>query len=117
MSGWGDALACPGQALVEGEFVSRSNHASRRWLALVGTGVVAASMFVAVGTASAATPTNTRLSTSTPSIGVGGIAKLKAVVKPATGTVQPTGTVTFKENGVTAPASNTVATCHSARTR
>jgi hypothetical protein len=58
-------------------------------------------MFGAVGPASAAAPTNTKLSTSTPTIGVGGTAKLKAVVKPASGTLKPTGTVTFKEGTTT----------------
>jgi large repetitive protein len=82
--------------------VSAAFHASRRWLALVGAGVVAASMFAAVGPASAAAPTNTKLSTSTPTIGVGGTAKLKAIVKPVTGTSKPTGTVTFKEGAATA---------------
>jgi hypothetical protein len=78
-------------------------HASRRWLALLGVGVVAASTFGAIGPASAAAaPTNTKLTTSTPSIGIGGTAKLKAIVKPVTGTAKPTGTVTFKEGTTTA---------------
>jgi hypothetical protein len=76
--------------------------ASRRWLALLGAGVVAASMFGVVGPASAASPTNTKLTTSTPTIDVGGTAKLKAVVKPVSGTAKPTGTVTFKEGTATA---------------
>ena len=59
-------------------------------------------MFGAIGPASAATPTNTKLSTSTPTVGIGGTAKLKAVVKPASGTAQPSGTVTFKEGTTTA---------------
>jgi hypothetical protein len=80
--------------------------ASRRWLALLGAGVVAASMFGAVGPASAASPTNTKLTTSTPTIGVGGTAKLKAVVKPVSGTLKPTGTVTFKEGTATAGTAN-----------
>jgi hypothetical protein len=82
--------------------VSRIHHVSRRWLALLGAGVVAASLFGAVGPASAASPTNTKLTTSTPSVGVGATVKLKAVVKPVSGTGQPTGTVTFKEGTVTA---------------
>jgi hypothetical protein len=90
-------------ALDEGEFVSRTYHASRRWLALLAAGVVAAATFGAVGPASAAAaPTNTKLSTTTPSIGVGGTAKLKAIVKPVSGTAKPTGTVTFKEGTTTA---------------
>ena len=82
--------------------MSLSHHASRRRLALVVAGVVAASTFAAVAPASAAVPTNTTLSTSTPTIGVGSTAKLKAVVKPSSGTAKPTGTVTFREGGVTA---------------
>jgi hypothetical protein len=81
--------------------VTHSNHARRRWLASLVVGVVAASTFGAVGPASAATPSNTKLTTSTPTIAAGGTAKLKAVVKPASGTVQPTGTVTFKEGATT----------------
>ena len=76
-------------------------HPSRRWLALFGAGVVAASMLGVVGPASAASPTNTKLTTSTPTISVGGTAKLKATVKPVSGTLKPTGTVTFKEGAVT----------------
>jgi hypothetical protein len=83
-----------------------TGHASRRWLALLASGVVAASMFGAIGPASAAAPSNTKLSTSTPTVGIGGIAKLKAQVKPASGTLQPTGTVTFKEGAVTAGTAN-----------
>jgi hypothetical protein len=60
-------------------------------------------VFGAVGPASAAAaPTNTKLTTSTPSVGVGGTVKLKAIVKPVSGTGQPTGTVTFKEGTATA---------------
>jgi Bacterial Ig-like domain (group 3) len=88
-----------------GKIVSRTDHASRRWVALLGAGVIAASVLGAVGPASAATPTNTRLSTSTPTVGIGGIAKLKAVVKPSSGTALPTGTVTFKEGATTAGTS------------
>jgi hypothetical protein len=79
-----------------------TRHARRRWLALLAAAVVAASMFGGVGPASAAAPTNTKLSTSTPTVGIGGTAKLKAVVKPASGTAKPTGTVTFKEGATTA---------------
>jgi hypothetical protein len=82
--------------------VSAAFQASRRWLAVLGAGVVAASVLGAVGPASAAAPTNTKLSTSTPTIGVGGTAKLKAIVKPVSGTSKPTGTVTFKEGAATA---------------
>jgi len=82
--------------------VTQSNHARRRWLASLVVGLVAASTFGAVGRASAAEPTNTRLSTSTPTVGIGGTAKLKAVVKPAVGTARPTGTVTFREGTTTA---------------
>ncbi|MGY2701522.1 Ig-like domain-containing protein [Nocardioides sp. HB32] len=81
--------------------MSLAMHASRRWLALLGAGVVAASTFAVVGPAAAASPTNTKLTTSTPAIGVGGTAKLKAVVKPVSGTSKPTGTVTFREGTVT----------------
>ncbi len=59
-------------------------------------------MLGSIGPASAASPSNTRLSTSTPTIGVGGTAKLKAQVRPASGTAKPTGTVTFREGTVTA---------------
>lgn len=59
-------------------------------------------MFGAIGPASAAAPSNTKLSTSTPTVGIGGTAKLKALVKPASGTAKPTGTVTFKEGATTA---------------
>jgi hypothetical protein len=82
--------------------VSLTDHAGRRWLALLGAGVIVASTFGAIGPASAAAPTNTKLTTSTPTIGIGGTAKLKAQVKPVTGTLKPTGTVTFKEGTVTA---------------
>ena len=91
---------------MEGKILSPTVHASRRWLALLGAGVVVASMFGVVGATSAASPTNTRLSTSTPTIGVGGTAKLKAQVRPVSGTVQPTGTVTFKEGAVTLGTAN-----------
>ena len=37
------------------------------------------------------------MSTSTPTVGIGGTATLKAVAKPVTGTLLPTGTVTFRE--------------------
>jgi hypothetical protein len=83
-----------------------TGHASRRRLALLAAGVVAASMFGSIGPASAAAPSNTKLSTSTPTVGIGGTAKLKAQVKPASGTLQPTGTVTFKEGAVTAGTAN-----------
>src|SRR3954451_596179 len=85
----------------KGRSVSLAMHASRRWLALLGAGVVAASTFAVVGPAAAASPTNTKLTTSTPAISVGGTAKLKAVVKPVSGTSKPTGTVTFREGTVT----------------
>jgi Bacterial Ig-like domain (group 3) len=82
--------------------VSRTLHASRRWLAVLGASVVAASTFGVIGPASAAAPTNTKLSTSTPTVGLGGTARLKAQVRPSSGTAKPTGTVTFKEGAVTA---------------
>ena len=68
---------------------------------MLAAGLLAASTFGAIGPVSAAEPTNTRLSTSTPTVAIGGTAKLKAVVKPVSGTAKPTGTVTFKEGGVT----------------
>jgi Big-like domain-containing protein len=59
-------------------------------------------MFAGIGPASAAAaPTNTKLSTSTPTLGVGGTAKLKALVKPVSGTLKPAGSVTFKEGATT----------------
>lgn len=100
MSGWGDASACPQVGAIEGKNLSHTHHVSRRWLALLAAGVLAASTFGAIGPVSAAEPTNTKLTTSTPSIGIGGTAKLKAVVKPVTGTAKPAGSVTFKENNV-----------------
>lgn len=81
--------------------MTHSNRARRRWFASLVVGVVAASTFGAVGPASAATATNTKLTTATSTIAQGGVAKLKAVVKPVSGTVQPTGTVTFKEGATT----------------
>ena len=91
---------------MEGKILSLTMHPSRRWLALLGAGVVAASMLGVVGPASAASPTNTKLTTSTPTIGIGGTAKLKAQVKPVSGTLKPTGTVTFKEGAVTVGTAN-----------
>jgi hypothetical protein len=86
---------------MEGKILSLIMHASRRRLALLAAGVVAASTIGLVGPAYAASPTNTKLTTSTPTIGVGGTAKLKAQVKPVSGTSKPTGTVTFKEGAAT----------------
>jgi Bacterial Ig-like domain (group 3) len=63
-------------------------------------------MFGAIGPASAVAPTNTKLTTSTPTVGIGGTAKLKAQVKPVSGTLKPTGTVTFKEGATTAGTAN-----------
>jgi hypothetical protein len=91
---------------MEGKIVSLSMHPSRRWLALLGAGVVAASMLGVVGPASAALPTNTKLTTTTPTVALGGTAKLKAQVKPVSGTLKPTGTVTFKEGTVTVGTAN-----------
>lgn len=71
-------------------------------IAAVGLGVAAVTMFGAVVPAFAApAPTRTVASTSTPSVGVGATAKLKAVVKPVTGTAKPTGTVVFREGTTT----------------
>lgn len=69
--------------------------------AVIGLGVVAVSLFGVIAPATAAAVSRTTLSSSTPSIGVGSTAKLKAVVKQVTGTLQPTGSVTFRE-GTTA---------------
>ena len=55
--------------------------------AVIGAGVVGLSMLWAIAPAAAAAPSRTTLSSSTPSIGVGSIAKLKAVVKPDHGHV------------------------------
>lgn len=74
-----------------------------RRLAVVGFGVVAVSLFGAIAPAAAIGPSRTTLTTSTPSITAGSIAKLKAVVKPVSGTLQPAGTVTFREGSVSAP--------------
>jgi hypothetical protein len=86
---------------LEGKVVSTTYRASRRWLALLGAVAVALAMFAGIGPASAAAPSNTKLSTSTPTIGIGGTAKLKAQVKPVSGTLKPTGSVTFKEGATT----------------
>ena len=59
------------------------------------------SLLWAIAPAAAAAPSRTTLSSSTPSIGAGSIAKLKAVVKQTSGTLLPTGPVTFRE-GTTA---------------
>ena len=68
---------------------------------VVGAGVVGLSMLWAIAPAAAAAPSRTTLSSSTPSIGAGSIGKLKAVVKQTSGTLLPTGQVTFRE-GTTA---------------
>jgi hypothetical protein len=83
--------------------VSLMDRMGKHKQAVIGIGVVAVSLFGAIAPAAAATLPRVTLSSSTPSIGVGGIAKLKAVVRPvAPVTLQPTGTVTFKEGTATA---------------
>jgi len=69
--------------------------------AVIGAAVVGVSLVWAIAPAAAATASRTTLSTSTPTVNVGSAAKLKAVVRPVSGTVLPTGTVTFRE-GTTA---------------
>jgi large repetitive protein len=68
---------------------------------VIGAAVVGMSLVWAIAPAAAASPSRTTLTTSTPTIGVGSVAKLKAVVRQVTGTLQPSGTVTFRE-GTTA---------------
>ena len=80
--------------------MSLIEHMGKRRMAVVGFGVVAASLFGAAAPAVAAPTATPRvaLSSSTPTVGIGGTAKLKFTVKPVKPvTVQPTGTVTFKE--------------------
>lgn len=88
--------------------------------AIIGAAVVGVSLVWAVAPASAAAASRTTLSTSTPSIGFGTIAKLKAVVKPTSGTLLPTGSVTFREGTTaTSPAVGpavTLATVNSVQT-
>jgi large repetitive protein len=101
---------------VEGKFVSLLNRFCQRRIAVVGFGVVAVSLFATVAPAvAAAGPSRTTLSSSTPSVGIGGTAKLKAVVKAVTGTLKPTGTVTFRE-GTTISGTVTLALVGSVQT-
>lgn len=89
--------------------MSLMEHTGKHAKAVIGLGVVAVSLFGVIAPAAAAAPSRTTLSSSTPSIGVGSTAKLKAVVKQVTGTLQPTGTVTFRE-GTTATSPPVVGT-------
>jgi hypothetical protein len=76
-------------------------HSLRRTAVVGAIGLVAAlaSVSAAAGSAQAAgaAPTRTVLSASPSSIVLGQNAKLKAVVKPVTGTGQPAGSITFNE--------------------
>jgi len=83
--------------------VSLRERTGKHMKAVIGLGVVAVSLFgVVAPAAAAATTPRITLTTSTPSVGVGGIAKLKATVKPVFPvTLQPTGTVTFREGTAT----------------
>jgi len=86
----------PGQ--MEGNLMSLVKRANQRRIAIVGFGVLAISLLGSVAPAAAIGPSRTTLSTSTPSIQTNEVAKLKAVVKQVSGTLQPTGSVTFREN-------------------
>jgi large repetitive protein len=78
--------------------VSLLDRMKQRRIAVVGFGIVAVSLFGTTAPAfAAAAPTRTVASTTTPTIGVGSPAKLKATVRPVTGSAKPTGTVTFRE--------------------
>jgi len=79
------------------------NRASQRRIAVVGFGVLAISLFGSIAPAAAVGPSRTTLSSSTPSVPANAVAKLKAVVKPVSGTLLPTGNVTFREGSATAP--------------
>jgi hypothetical protein len=75
--------------------------------AIIGLSVVAVSLFGAIAPAAAASLPSIKLTSSTPSFGVGGVAKLKAVVKPvAPVTLTPSGNVTFKEGATTVGTAN-----------
>jgi len=89
--------------------VSVIDYMGKRRIAVLGFGVVAVSLFGAAAPAVAApAASRTTLTTSTPNVGIGGLAKLKAVVKQVSGTLQPTGTVTFRE-GTTVAGTVTLA--------
>ena len=66
--------------------------------ALAAAAAIAA-LVVGSAPVSAAQATRTTLVTATPTISVGQEAKLKAVVKPVSGTAKPSGTVTFRKAG------------------
>jgi large repetitive protein len=83
--------------------VSLMERTGKHVKAVIGLGVVAVSLFGVIAPAAAATTPRITLTTSTPSVGIGGTAKLKATVKPVSPvTLQPTGTVTFKEGATVA---------------
>jgi hypothetical protein len=74
------------------------NTRTLRRVAVLGVVGAIASVSVVAGTAQAApAPSRTVLSTTTPSVVPGQGVKLKAVVKPVTGSAVPTGSVTFNE--------------------
>jgi hypothetical protein len=91
----------PGQ--MEGNLMSIVKRASQRRIAIVGLGVLAISLLGSVAPAAAISASRTTLSTSTPSVPANQVAKLKAVVKPVSGTLLPTGNVTFREGSASAP--------------
>lgn len=71
---------------------------TRRRIAVVGIFAAATTILGSgVSAFAAAAPSRTVLSTTTPTVAVSGIAHVKAVVKPVTGTGSPIGNVVFKE--------------------
>lgn len=71
---------------------------NRRRIAVVGM-VAAATTLLGSGISAYAAPAPSRtvLSTTTPTVAIGGVAHVKAVVKPVSGTGSPIGNVVFKE--------------------
>ena len=86
------------------------DYMGKRRIAVVGVGFVAVSLFGATAPAVAVGASRITLTSSTPTVGIGGLAKLKAVVKPVDplATLKPTGTVTFRE-GTTVAGTVTLA--------
>src|SRR5438309_810075 len=92
-------------------------HLKARIATMLVVPALGAASLAASGAALAATPvpTRTTLSTATPTVGVGTVLKLKAVVKPVGTTGNPTGTVTFKD-GATVLGTATLALVGTAET-
>jgi Bacterial Ig-like domain (group 3) len=85
--------------------VSLKGRAGQHKNIIIGLGVVAVSLFGMIAPAAAVgtEPSHTKLGSSTPTVGIGGIGKLKAVITPSKAgvTLLPTGTVTFREGAAT----------------